>query len=101
MTQKESGSSVKGRSRISKKGNSHIRRALYFPAITIAQHEPHFKQLFERVHSRSGIKMKGYVAVQRKMLILIYTLFKNNVPYDPNYHTTKKEIEKETEIVAA
>ncbi len=101
VTQKESGTSIKGKPRISKKGNSHIRRALHFPAITIVKHELHFKHLFERVYERSGIKMKGYVAVQRKMLILIYTLFKNNVPYDPNYHTTEKETIKDTEKVAA
>jgi len=94
VIERESGTSVKGKTRISKKGNKHIRRALHFPAITIVKHEPHFKQIFERVVEKSGIKMKGYVAVQRKILILIYTLFKNNTPYDPNYHKTEKEIEK-------
>ena len=86
VVEKESGSSVKGVTRISKKGNKHIRRALHFPALTIVKHEAHFKQIFERILDKSGIKMKGYVAVQRKILILIYTLFKNNVPYDPNHH---------------
>jgi len=38
--------------------------------------------------------MKGYVAVQRKILVLIYTLFKNNTPYDPNFHTIEKETKK-------
>ena len=91
VVEKQSGTSVKGKPRISKKGNTYIRRALYFPAISIAKHEPQFKQLFERVLERSAIKMKGYVAVQRKTLILIYTLFKNNTTYDPNYQNTKKE----------
>mgnify|MGYP000253120857 CR=1 FL=1 len=95
VVRKESGTSVKGKPRISKKGNSYIRRALYFPAITMVKHEPQFKQLFDRVLDRTSIKMKGYVAVQRKALILIYTLFKNNTPYDPNYQNKKKDIEKE------
>lgn len=94
VVQRESGTSVNGPTRISKKGNSHIRRALHFPALVVVKHEPHFKQIFERVLERSGIKMKGYVAVQRKILVLIYTLFKNNVPYDPDYHKTKEETEK-------
>jgi len=94
VVQRESGTSVKGITRISKKGNKHIRRALHFPAITIVKHEPHFKQIFDRVLERSGIKMKGYVAVQRKILVLIYTLFKNNTPYDPNFHTIEKETKK-------
>ncbi len=29
--------------------------------------------------------MKGYVAVQRKLLILVFTLYKKNQPYDPNF----------------
>ena len=49
VVQRESGTSVKGITRISKKGNKHIRRALHFPAITIVKHEPHFKQIFDRV----------------------------------------------------
>jgi transposase len=32
--------------------------------------------------------MKGYVAIQRKLLCLIYTLWKNDLPFDPN-HSTK------------
>ena len=34
--------------------------------------------------------MKGAVSIQRRLLILIYTIFKNNVPYDENYQTNKK-----------
>lgn len=85
VVQRESGSSVKGKTKISKKGNRHIRRALYFPAISTVKYEPHFKQLFERVRDRSSIKMKGYVAVQRKILLLIYALYKSDRPYDPDY----------------
>ena len=96
VVEKQSGTSVKGKPRISKKGNTYIRRALYFPAITMVKHEPQFKQLFDRVLERSAIKMKGYVAVQRKALILIYTLFKNNTAYDSNYQNTKKETEKDS-----
>ena len=92
VVERQSGSSVKGKTRISKKGNRYIRRALYFPAISIVKHEPHFKQLFDRILDRTAIKMKAYVAVQRKTLILIYTLFKNDAEFDPNYQNTKNLI---------
>ena len=95
VIERESGTSIKGKTRISKKGNSHIRRALYFPAITMVKYEPQFKQLFERVLKRTGIKMKAYVAVQRKALLLIYALFKNDTPYDPNYENNKEIAQKE------
>ncbi|HAD13144.1 MAG TPA: IS110 family transposase, partial [Saprospirales bacterium] len=85
VVQRESGTSVKGTTRISKKGNSYIRRALYFPALTAVKYEPQFKDFYQRVFEKSFIKMKGYVAVQRKLLVLIYTLYKKEEPYDPQY----------------
>lgn len=91
IIERESGSSIKGRTRISKKGNKFIRRALHFPALSLVKHEPQFKQLFDRVLERTGIKMKAYVAVQRKALVLIYTLFKKGVAYDPNFQNQTKE----------
>lgn len=93
VVHRQSGTSVNGKTRISKKGNKYIRRALYFPALTIVKYEPHFQQLYERVTQRTGIKMKGYVAVQRKLLILIYTLFKKNEAYDSGYEQKRKEAE--------
>ena len=32
-----------------------------------------------------GIKMKAAVAVQRKLLELIYSIYKTNTPYDKDY----------------
>ena len=86
VVHQESGTSVKGITRISKKGNRHIRRALHFPALTVVRHEKQFKNLFDRTYEKSWIKMKAYVAIQRKLLVLIYTLFKNSTAYDPEYY---------------
>ena len=85
IVERASGTSIRGKTKISKKGNRFVRRALHFPALTAVRHEPQFQQLYERVFERTSIKMKGYVAVQRKLLLLIYTLFKNDVEYDPDY----------------
>ncbi|GAB5494911.1 MAG: IS110 family transposase [Phototrophicaceae bacterium] len=85
VVERQSGSSIKGKTRISKKGNAHIRRALYFPAINMVKYHEEFTNLYDRIYERSRIKMKGYVAAQRKLLVLIYTLFKNDAVYDPNY----------------
>jgi transposase len=86
VVENQSGTSLKGKTKISKKGNAHIRRALYFPAMSAVSHDPKFKVIHERITEKNPkIKMIGYVAVQRKLLVLIYTLFKNNTEYDPNY----------------
>ena len=52
---------------------------------TVNCKEPVFKSLYDRVFERTRIKMKGYVAVQRKLLVLIYTLWKNEEEFD-SYH---------------
>lgn len=77
-----------GKTKISKKGNAHIRRILHMPAFSVAKYEPHFNALYNRVYDRTKIKMKGYVAIQKKILVLIYMLWKNNTIYDSNYHKT-------------
>ncbi|MDA3853037.1 MAG: IS110 family transposase [Bacteroidales bacterium] len=84
-----------GKTRISKKGNSHIRRALHMPAFSVVRYNPNsFGQLYERAYDSSSLKMKGYVAVQRKLLVMIYTLWKKNEAFDPNYGTSENEEQK-------
>jgi len=81
----------KGRTKISKKGNAHIRRILHMPALNMNTYEVGaMPALFERTFDKHGIKMKSYVALQRKVLILIYTLYKKNEAFDKNYHTKDK-----------
>lgn len=101
VIQHESGSSVMGSTRISKKGNRHIRRALHFPALMAVRHEAQFNGLFERVFNKSFIKMKAYVAVQRKLLVLIFTLYKNNAPYDPHYYLNNQPKQNRQELSPA
>jgi transposase len=69
---------TKGKSKMSKKGNSHIRRE--------------FKEFHSRVLANTNIKMKAYVAVQRKLLCLIYTLWKNNCDYRPHIQRQESQI---------
>lgn len=82
IVENQSGQKV-GRTRISKRGNSHIRRVLHLPAFNTVKYEKTFKDLYERVYDRTGIKMKGYVAVQRKLLCLMYTLWKKEENFNP------------------
>ena len=68
-----------GKTKISKKGNSRIRRSLHFPAFNMIKYEVSvFKNLYQRVYDRSKIKMKAYTAVQKKLLTIIYALWKND-----------------------
>jgi transposase len=89
VKEKLSGTSVKGKPRISKKGNRYLRKAMYMPALAAIRYDGSFKVLFTRLVSRHGIKMKAAVAVQRKLLEMIYTIYKTNTTFDKAYF--KKE----------
>lgn len=78
VVQRESGSSVKGKTRISKKGNSRIRAAMHFPALVSCRFNQNMKNDYLRIIEHKTSKMVGATAVQRKLLLLIYTLWKNN-----------------------
>ena len=87
-----------GKTKISKKGNSNIRAALFFPALVTVKHTGEFKSLNARIYERNPkVKMIGYVAVQRKLLVLAYTLYKNNDTYDPNYQKKKTQLSKDAQ----
>ena len=90
-----------GKTKISKKGNSRIRRILHMPAlVAIKQTESKFGQLYQRVSTKSGVKMKGVVAVQKKLLVMIYHIWKNGLIYDPNFENIPKEKQVPTSRVA-
>lgn len=85
VKEKQSGTSVKGKPRISKKGNRNLRKSVHLPALTAVKWDDNFSNTYTRLVSKHGIKMKALVAVQRKILELIYILFKNETVYDKEY----------------
>lgn len=85
VKEKESGTSVKKKPKISKKGNRHLRKAMHMPALAAIRHDERFKAVYATLVSKHGIKMKAAVAVQRKLLELTYTIYKNKTKYDTHY----------------
>lgn len=71
-----------GKTRISKKGNSHIRAALYPPAMSAIRCNLRLKQFYQNLKARKENGKIGLIAVVRKMLIMIYTLWKKEIEYD-------------------
>ncbi|GJM31592.1 MAG: IS110 family transposase [Saprospiraceae bacterium] len=100
VIENQSGNST-GKTRISKQGNGRIRAVLYMPALAVIRLkvEP-FYGLYQRLLLRNGaIKKKANVAVQRKLLVLIYTLWKKNQPFDERYyqHVEKQKKDKSSQ----
>ncbi len=84
---KQSGTSVRSKPSISKRGNRYLRKGLYMPALTAIRSEGKFKVIFTRLVSKHGIKMKGLVAIQRKLLELMFVIDKNRSFYQADYQS--------------
>lgn len=94
VVEKQSGTSVRGKTTISKKGNRFLRKALHLPALSAIRHNADYKAVFARLVSRHGVKMKAATAVQRRLLELMYTVYKTNNPFDPEYRKKNREQQK-------
>ena len=92
VKEKLSGTSVKGKPTISKRGNRYLRSCLHLPALSTIKWDDNFRDQYIRIVAKHGIKMKGCVAVQRKLLELIYVIYKNKIGYDKNYETKKNSV---------
>lgn len=81
----ESGTSVRGRPRLSKAGPAHLRKLLYLPAVVAIRCNPHVKALYERMLDRGKSKMAGIGAAMRKLAHLCFGVVKSGKPYDANW----------------
>jgi len=87
-----------GRTRISKKGNMHLRKGLYMSATCL--HRKNMRgeiaAFGRRIKERNPkCKKKATVAMMRKQLLLIRTLYLSGEDYDPKYEANKQLRAKE------
>jgi transposase len=87
--QHTSGSSVRGRTRLSKRGSSRLRSALYFPAIVAQRHNPIIRTFAQHLLSAGKSKLAVIAAVMRKLLHLVFGILKSGHPFDPDFLTKK------------
>ena len=88
IQQNQSGNRI-GKTRISKKGNSFIRYALYMPALCASRFNPIMKDFYNNLKDRKPAKKIAVTAVARKLLILMYILWKNEEVFDLAYEQKK------------
>jgi transposase len=78
----DSGTSLHKPARISKKGNSHLRAALYMPAMVAAREEPSVRSFYQK-RIAGGLKpIQTLVAVERKLLHSIHGMWSSNRDFD-------------------
>jgi transposase len=88
--ERQSGSSVRGRVRLSKIGNARLRKALYFPAVTALRCSPFFQSWAEGLRQRGKSKMAVIGAAMRKLIHLAYGVLKTGRPFDPEWAQKQK-----------
>lgn len=81
----ESGSSVRGRLRMSKAGPKHLRKLLYMPAVTARRWNPHIKAMSDRLLAKGKTLMTVIGACMRKLAHLCFGVITSRKPYNENY----------------
>lgn len=83
--QRQSGSSVKGRTRLSKTGDSNLRKAFYMPALCAKRYNPIIKTFYDRLEATGKPPMLIIGAVMRKLVHIIYGVLKSGKAFDAQW----------------
>jgi len=85
----DSGTSVKGKGRIEKKGNKYIRTKLFMSALSTSRYNPSCKALYQRLTLKGKEHKQKRVAVLNKLMRQIFAVLKYDRIWDPNYCLAK------------
>lgn len=83
--ERSSGSSIRGRSRISKTGDGLLRNHLFLCSFTACERNPQCKALYDRIVGKGKSKKLALIAVCNKLIKQSFAIAKSGLPYDPNY----------------
>lgn len=77
----ESGTSVRKRTRISRKGNRALRAALFMPTLVAVQHEPTIRAAYERLLAAHKPKLVALTAISRRLLQALWMMLRTNTRF--------------------
>lgn len=80
-----SGTSVKGRSRISHKADKKLKRLLHLSAVTAIRIKGELQDYYKRKVAEGKHKMAVLNAIRNKLILRIFAVVKRNNKYDKNY----------------
>jgi transposase len=84
-TIRQSGSSVRGRSRISKVGNKKLRNLLFMCSFTACKHNRACKQMYDRIVAKGKSKKLALIAICNKLLKQAFAIAKSGLMFDETY----------------
>ena len=88
---RESGSSVRGRSKISKVGNKKLRNLLFLCSFNACKHNKACKGIYERLVNKGKSKKLALIAVSNKLLRQAFAIAKSGRPYNEGFVSVLKK----------
>ena len=85
--ERSSGTSIRGRSRISKKGNPIMRNYLFMCSFTASYNNPQCKALYDRIVAKGKSKKLALIAVTNKLIKQAFSIAKSGIKYSPEYRS--------------
>lgn len=84
---RKSGSSVNGRSRISKIGNQKLRNLLFMCSFNACKYNKACRDIYERIVAKGKSKKLALIAVCNKLLKQAFAIAKSGLTYDDSYRS--------------
>ena len=77
----QSGTSVHGKSRISKRGNREVRRRLYEATLSAARYNPSVQAIYRRLKESGKPEKVARTAAARKLLLIAHAIYGSGEPF--------------------
>lgn len=87
-----SGTSVRGRSGISKQGNGKLRNLLFLCSFNACKYNKACRELYERIVAKGKSKKLALIAVANKLLKQAFAIAKSGLVYDQNFKSVKPKL---------
>lgn len=87
--QRTSGTSIKGRTRLSKTGNAYLRKSLYLPSMVAIRFNSTVKRFAKQLAENGKVKMVIIGAVMSKLVHIMYGVIKSRTAFNPDYASLK------------
>lgn len=81
-TLEQSGGSIK-HGRLAKRGARLAKKAIFLAAVAAIRHNNELHTVYDKYRSKGRAKKECVIIVARKLIAIIYAIYKRNTPYDP------------------
>lgn len=87
---RQSGTSLNGRSIITKSGNHDMRKMMFMCSLSASVFNKSCREQFQRIVAKGKPKKVALIAVSNKLLKIALAVAKSKLPYDENFRSVKR-----------